>query len=37
MHRFAVSQADQNALKAAGWKLEGPLFHGGRPPMPTGN
>jgi len=35
MHRFAVSQADQNALKASGWKSEGIVFYGGNP-MPTG-
>jgi len=37
MHRFAVSQADQNALKDSGWKSEGIVFYGGLPPMPTGN
>ena len=34
MHRFAVSEADQNALKASGWKSEGVMFYGGTP-MPT--
>ena len=34
-HRFAVSQADQNALKASGWKPEGIMFYGGLPPVPT--
>ena len=34
MHRFAVSQADQDALKASGWKSEGIMFYGGTP-MPT--
>ena len=37
MHRFAVSQADQNALKASGWNPEGPMFYGGLPPRPPGN
>jgi len=35
MHRFAVSDADQSALKASGWKSEGIVFYGGTP-MPTG-
>jgi hypothetical protein len=26
-HRFAVSQADRDALTASGWKLEGTAFH----------
>ena len=34
-HRFAVSQADRNALEASGWKPEGIMFYGGLPQMPT--
>jgi len=31
MHRFAVSQADQDALAASGWTSEGVMFYGGAP------
>jgi len=33
MHRFAVSQTDQAALTAGGWKAEGIMFYGGIPPV----
>ena len=45
VHRFAVSQEDQDALTASGWTPEGVMFHGGTsptdgntgsPPMPHG-
>jgi len=37
MHRFAVSQADQAALTAGGWKPEGIKFYGGIPPTTNNN
>jgi hypothetical protein len=32
VHRFAVTQAEQNALIASGWIAEGIKFYGGMPP-----
>jgi hypothetical protein len=41
VHRFAVSQADRNALAASGWASEGVKFYGGIPSddssMPIGD